>query len=432
MGDRKAGTKMRWLTSAVKTHNFAWPKKEQKISYGKHLFVINPETEKFGASISLECPPNTNYEQCLTITNRFLSVLSWIHRGGIEITFSVGSGGDTPTQVGKSQVSFVTNHISTDYLPETPNEKTRLAIALYREAQATEMIPFKFLGFFKILNIVHDKSEKQINWINNALSNIKDIKATKRLKELQKANEDIGKYLYASGRCAVAHAFSGMVVDPDLAEDMMRLHKDTPLIRSLVEYFIETELSLKSFETFRREHLYELDGFANLLDPVTVKRLKDALPVIQNLTGLFPKMTVTLRGHTFPEFSGLSIISIKQDASILCLALESEDKLCLLALQLDFKEWRLIFDSTQCIRISDDKTSIAPLKYAIAQARFIKNQLMNGQVEVYSYPQHILLGSSDPCIPTNIDVRQSINSLDKTIIAIDKEIAKRKLLPSEK
>ena len=57
---------------------------------------------------------------------------------------------------------------------------------------------------------------------------------------------DIGEYLYASGRCAVAHAGTNPTVDPEDPEDMDRLCKDLPLIRAMAAHVIEKELNVKS------------------------------------------------------------------------------------------------------------------------------------------------------------------------------------------
>jgi len=42
-----------------------------------------------------------------------------------------------------------------DYLPEHTNPKGQLCLALYREALNLNSKPFQFLGFFKIINVLH-------------------------------------------------------------------------------------------------------------------------------------------------------------------------------------------------------------------------------------------------------------------------------------
>jgi len=55
---------------------------------------------------------------------------------------------------------------------------------------------------------------------------------------------DIGEYLYTSGRCAVAHASTTPVVDPDNPEDFLRLSADMPVLRALAEHIIINELGV--------------------------------------------------------------------------------------------------------------------------------------------------------------------------------------------
>src|SRR5207302_10934059 len=105
---------------------------------------------------------------------------------------------------------------------------------------------------------------EQKKWINSTLPKLNDFFAQERLRELRKAHTDVGSYLYESGRCAVAHAFADLVVDPDDPSDTRRLIQDLPVIKALAEFAIEHEFSVKSRKTFRSDHLYQLEGFREL------------------------------------------------------------------------------------------------------------------------------------------------------------------------
>jgi len=73
------------------------------------------------------------------------------------------------------------------------------------------------LCFFSLRSKPNDKDscDQIIRWINNAIPLLTDKRAKDRVLKLQATEADIGKYLYVSGRCAVAHASSDPVVDPD-------------------------------------------------------------------------------------------------------------------------------------------------------------------------------------------------------------------------
>lgn len=136
-----------------------------------------------------------------------------------------------------------------DYLPESNDPNALLALALYREALNVNSVPYKFLGFYKILNI-GKKGPAQIDWINQTIDHLLDSEASSRIITLKTNEPDVGKYLYASGRCSVAHAYDEhQSVNPDDPIELKRLSEDLPVIKALAEYFIEHELGIKSQKT---------------------------------------------------------------------------------------------------------------------------------------------------------------------------------------
>nr|WP_200177376.1 methylamine utilization protein MauJ [Ectothiorhodospira shaposhnikovii] len=100
-------------------------------------------------------------------------------------------------------------------------------------------IPFAFLSYFKILNVLSGSGSAQKNWINNNLSLLWYQPAVDRLNEVRASNRDVGAYLYHQGRCAVAHAFDRDVVNPDKYEDKKRLELDLPLMKEVAALCIE-------------------------------------------------------------------------------------------------------------------------------------------------------------------------------------------------
>ncbi len=168
-----------------------------------------------------------------------------------------------------------------DYLPDPPDPKAKLALALYREGLSVSLTPYQFLGFLKIINIIRHKGPAQIQWIKDNLQHVTDNRALTRIAALQAAEPDVAKYLYVSGRCAVAHAFDqSNVVNPDDPADLIRLYEDLPVIRELARIAIEREFKVQSERDFHREHLYELEGFRTLFGDALVARIRagEAVP----------------------------------------------------------------------------------------------------------------------------------------------------------
>jgi hypothetical protein len=64
---------------------------------------------------------------------------------------------------------------------------------------------------------------------------------------LSKSESDIAAYLFESGRCAVAHASSDPLIDPDDLTHLRRLSADLDVVRALAEYFIKYELNVPDY-----------------------------------------------------------------------------------------------------------------------------------------------------------------------------------------
>jgi hypothetical protein len=129
-----------------------------------------------------------------------------------------------------------------------------LALALYREGRSIESTPFEFLSYFKILNIFwKDRFETVsgvrinpiIEGIRSELSNVKDSQAVGRINALRSMGEDPARFLYESGRCAVAHANCDPIVDPDNVAQLHRLSEDMWIIRAIAERLIEERLGVR-------------------------------------------------------------------------------------------------------------------------------------------------------------------------------------------
>ena len=134
-----------------------------------------------------------------------------------------------------------------------PDEKARLALALFREARTVNSTPFEFLTYFKILNIFWKDRPVTINGqrqnpiierIRATLPKLKDELAVSRLRVLGTTEPDVPKYLYESGRCAIAHAYADPIVDPDDVSDLRRLSEDLYIVKEIAEYLIEVELKV--------------------------------------------------------------------------------------------------------------------------------------------------------------------------------------------
>ena len=132
-------------------------------------------------------------------------------------------------------------------LPEPDDQKAQLALALYREALELNVPAYQFLGFFKILNVIHASGSAQIIWINKTIEKLSGAGAS-RIIDIRTnlgPSDTIGNYLFVSGRCSIAHAYGDPIVNPDRSVDIRRIDDDPCVIRQLAEIAMNEELRIK-------------------------------------------------------------------------------------------------------------------------------------------------------------------------------------------
>lgn len=126
--------------------------------------------------------------------------------------------------------------------------------------------------------------------------------------------------MYESGRCAIAHAFSEPLVDPEDPDDSARLQKDLPLIKALAQHLIESELGVKSIQTIWSEHLYHLSGFHPLIGPEIASKLKSKTEISSSAVPKLPNLCIRIRDQpNLSAFENLvpEIISGKEGCLVL-------------------------------------------------------------------------------------------------------------------
>lgn len=216
--------------------------KKRKVIFkfeGYRIIWFNGNKEYF-PFIAIPIKNVGDYSKEVEIGSRFLSVLAYrfirpIRRLG---GYSAGHGFTRyPRKLG-DHIFPVPAHDS--FRLPTRKEK-RLALALYREGLDYHNSFYAFLSLYKIFEIYFRKNTEAIkNWINNHVDKVRDPMSFRRLGEIRKINPDIGDYLYKSERCAVAHAQSAPIIDPDETEDYFNISKDRWLLQDLAKIFIDS------------------------------------------------------------------------------------------------------------------------------------------------------------------------------------------------
>jgi hypothetical protein len=401
-----------WVVVGVDS-SVAWPTSDTEIEFSGHKMTLRPGSKELVPSIAFQYPSALTFDDALLTVRRFMSSLAWVERSAVREEGV--TGGSHPIRIGwPLRGNVITHHFRQDYLPAPQDRRTRLALALYREALGLNSVAYAFLGFFKIINLVKKTGREQKDWINTALPRIKDHRAIARKNELATTESDLGAYLYDSGRCAVAHAYTDPIADPEDVADRTRLARDLPLIQALAEHAIETELGVQSQPTVWREHLYQLDGFRRLLGQDTVDKLKRKdYESLQPLT--LPRLTLRVRDRDqLPSFEGLVPAGAALAGGVVWLVCRTDSGVLEVVIGLDLPNELLLFDPERgiAIRRGTDPISVAA---QIDSLHLLKDLLCNGSLEVRSTDSGESLGRTDPYIGENIDLAGSIANIERSV-----------------
>ena len=222
----------------------AWPTDEQDIQFGGRSIRLVPPTRDDSGELrayplaAIEHTQGDRDEELVRIIRGFLSALAWREQAAIrEVDVTYGAPLRRGTRIPDN---FTTGLFDEANLPDPSDPQARMALAFYREGMALREthIAYSFLSFFKVLNIRIGPGVQQIAWINAHLSSAMLQPLQARVGEIRQLSANVGEYLYASGRCAVAHAFASPLVDPNAIADQQRLSRDLPLIQRLSALFI--------------------------------------------------------------------------------------------------------------------------------------------------------------------------------------------------
>jgi len=411
---------MIWLIMAIKTQ-VAWPTEKVKVKYEGHEFLLRPGDDELYPDVCFQYPREQSTDEALLIVRRFLSILAWVERRSVKEMRYIGGG--LPFRIGRSTGGVITHQFRLDHLPVPMDRKTQLALSLYREAISAENVPYEFLGYFKIINILYSSGREQMDWITATLQTIKDRDALVKLKD--HPAEDIADHLYGSGRCAVAHANSDPVVDPDDPEDHKRLKNDMPIIKALAEYLIEHELGVVSTSTFFSEHLYELEGFREIFGPENIDKIKRQENIPVSDVPPLPKVDLgVFRDGCVDPLINLKLTIDAINAGIVYVKCSDSTETIQVLFGLDFGNERLIFDPDGGMTIFDNGT-IESMTNAAGAATFLRGIWMNGEFAVWESETKQPLGRAKPFIPVNIRPGAVAEFLDQQITRFNEEAEKR-------
>ena len=240
-----------WLNAGVAS-SIPWPASDVCIEYaGVEYFLRGSEKEGNPSppGITVTCGAGKEDEAIANIY-RLTSILSWHFNGYVDVSGYIYGGGPAlygnPRNVYSEVGTFGEKSFQARHLPIIDDENTRKSLAFWREGKRLARVHdgYSFLSFYKVIEAQFKSKGEKIKWIQDNIPNL-DGRAAERVQELLKNNIDVGRHLFESGRCAVAHAsFEGEIVDPDIPEDRRRLSDDLVIMEELARTCIADFLNV--------------------------------------------------------------------------------------------------------------------------------------------------------------------------------------------
>lgn len=226
-----------------------WPREEMLVNFDRYKFVLMPKTKEHVQSIHVDLHANKlSIEDGMTVINRFLSVLTWCD-DQFAIAQDGGSGSPVPIAVPKRNLAFSTTHYWVFDRDIPASEEAQRALALYREARNAEqnfLISYAVLSYFKVLEVRYPEGKDIRPWVARTFPLIRAEENESDLRPFLAAcgGETVEDYLWKACRLAVAHVREKHPSDPDIAQELTRLHHAADVMRLFARYFIRNELDV--------------------------------------------------------------------------------------------------------------------------------------------------------------------------------------------
>lgn len=388
-----------WACINIDTR-IAWPTKAQSFSFeGYDLWIIPVTTDNY-PGIAVRLVEGLARDDAFALLHRALSLIAWLDNSGAVVTHM--TGGDLPRMMGlaKGTGQTIRDDLDLSDLPKVSDARAKVALALMREGRGLNHPAYAFLSFYKVLETAIPNGRTRGQWIADNLDNLRDHRAVESLAQLRASvKDDVGVHLRDSGRRAIAHAQHDPIINPDDPQDSKRLRAELPIMEALAVLAVEQHLGVQTSQTRWKEHLYELRGWKPIVGSELVALiLQGSCPPDINLD--VPILNVRLRrSEGFPPLERMAPIAGEVTPDGLAMIYRSADGLADFAFHLNFREERLQFN-LEDVAVRDDGTACAA-QNAAHIARFIRDYLGNGELQLWDADTNELLSRCDAFIPTN-------------------------------
>lgn len=403
-----------WIVATV-APRLSWPKRKQIITYGNINFILFPQSEGESAGIGLRTDLyGLDANEARKRIMQLCSALSWAEGKGIEII--AWGGGSFPCPVNVRRGQTVIDYLQADHLPHVDTNEGKAALALYREGVSLDNPFYGFLSLYKAISVVLPDGKQRASWIESTLEHLDNHRAKERRNELVAEGMEVGQYIWDRGRNAIAHAERDPYINPDEVEDHFRLHKDVPLLKNLAELAIEQKAGIRRTHTIWRDHLYELEGFRQVISADVIRMLECSEIVPEGTEIDIPDTYSVLarRGAEIHAFQNIYPEIVGQIKGGMMVDFVSNDKNLRIRAVLNFADERLQFDPIRDIAFTPNRNDTQQVRNEIEILQFQRCILSNGRLEVWDPETETMLGRSDTCIPVNCFINDDFYTTELT------------------
>lgn len=415
----------RWICVGIQPTT-AWPVCAQPVAFAGHRIWIVPLTQEDDPGVAMKLTDDMHQDEAESILYRFLSVLSWRENSGIVVSYRTGGGivrmmGRRSEFRGATRDQFDFTEI---ICPEA--EQPRIALALVREARSLNHYGYAFLSYWRVLELAFPVRNDLNAWMIATLPTLTGQGVEQAIEGI--GIQDIGKiqmHLYVSSRCAVAHAASRPIVNPDDPRDARRLYGELPIVRELALRAIEERFGIDTPSTEYRKHRYELRGWKEVLGPELIANvLAGAAPPDGDMVDL-PLINVRLRENPpYHPLENMVPSYVVTGVGGVDLEYRSHDRLTAIRFRLNFADERLNFDVSNGLFGGEDGSVLAA-EYRRETRRFIRDYMLNGELQIWNAETGALLSRCDAFIPVNCMV--DLDGCNANIAAAQAEVEAREM-----
>jgi hypothetical protein len=231
--------------------------------WADHLLTIVPQDDRIAR------------EHAFSVASEFLSALAWENGAGVAVWEAGGSGWPDNLPLRRAQpnifvfprIPFRGNAVghTPSQIPQIQNEAQRIALALFREARASNNDYLSFLFFWQVLEVDGRSPE---DFVNKAFRKHRDRLRIDQscINQLPLDGRTLGRYLLDDCRNAIAHIRrkpGKKKIDLDKPGERMRLAISAQAVKAFAEHYIKDVLGLT-------EHMYLVrprrGGFPSFVD----------------------------------------------------------------------------------------------------------------------------------------------------------------------